>query len=81
MADDDAFWTEQFTEVMRMAATVTNAADAVMDAMRGDLGPDVKTVEQAAPIIRQRIDAYAAAKRELVEYGRAMMAALEQVSR
>jgi hypothetical protein len=81
MTDDDDFWAEQFSEVMRMAAAVTNAADAVMDAMRGDLGPGVRTVERAAPIIQQRIDAYAAAKRELVEYGRAMMAALEQVSR
>lgn len=35
---------------------------------------------KAAPIIRDRIDAYATAKRELVEYGQAIKAALELVA-
>lgn len=77
--NDAEFWAEQFTEVMRMAATVTNAADDVMDAMRGDLG-GIQDRAAAAVEIKRRITAYVDAKSELADYGRAMMAALEVVA-
>jgi hypothetical protein len=77
--DDAVFWADQFTELMRMAATITNAADAVMDAMRGDLGGITDRAEAGAEI-KRRITAYSEAKRELGNYGRAMMAALELAS-
>lgn len=81
MSDDAEFWAGQWAELAGIAAKVTNTADAVMDAMRGDVGlPRGATAAQAAPIIRDRIAAYVAAKQELREYIAAVKAALEQVA-
>ncbi len=80
--DDAEFWSEQWADLMGLAASVTNSADAVMDAMRGDVGlPKGATREQAAEIIKARISAYCEAKATLVGYGKAVKAALEQVAR
>ncbi len=79
--DDAEFWSGQWTDLMGMAATVANTADAVIEAMRGDVGlPHGATTDQAAVVIGQRIRAYNAAKNDLIDYGHAIRAALEEVA-
>ncbi len=81
MSDDADFWAGQWADLAVIAANVTNTADDVMNAMRGDVGlPRGATTREAAPIIDARIRAYSAARKALREYIAAVKAALEQVA-
>jgi hypothetical protein len=71
-------WSEQWATLFGIAGELVTAADAVMEAMRGDLGlPRGATREQAAPIIRERIDEYMRSRRALIAYAREWEAVLD----
>lgn len=81
MRDETDFWAEEWAKLLSMAAGALNAADAVMDAMRGDLGPEFKgkTSAEAAPEIHRRIERWSEERNRLVEYAREAQAQLEEV--
>lgn len=72
-------WAEEWAKLLSLSAAVVNSADKVMDAMRGDLGPEFKgkTSAQAAPEINRRIEAWSEARNALVGYAREAQSQLE----
>jgi hypothetical protein len=76
------FWSEQWTSLLGMAAAAITSADAVMDAMRGDLGPEFKgkTAAEAAPEIKRRITAWTEARNALVDYAKDARSDLEALA-
>lgn len=68
-------WGEEWVRLLGMSTALLTAGDDLTAAMRGDLGPGVTTRDQAAPIIAQRIDAWQAARRDLIQYARDLQGA------
>lgn len=73
-------WANEWAKLLGLSAAVITSADAVMEAMRGKLGPEVRTTAQAAPIVRERVEAWTAARRALIEYAREAERELEGVA-